>query len=104
MICDDFQWLFNDFTINIFFDIDKWYAIFWYCDGLTEKNSFAWVQRFAPYQHFDDENPNSMKEHAQMIQKFMDEISALSPLPPPPVEDEELLPIDEELQEPESWI
>lgn len=32
----------------------------------------------------------------------MDEISALSPLPPPPVEDEELLPIDEELQEPES--
>jgi len=41
-----------------------------------------------------------VKEQAEMIQKFMNEISMLSPLPPTHVEEEELL--DKELQEPES--
>lgn len=39
-----------------------------------------------------------MKEHAQMIQKFMDEISMLNPLPPV-VEDDELSLLDEEIQD-----
>jgi len=41
-----------------------------------------------------------MKEHALMIQRFMDEILILSSLTPAPIEEEELL--DEELQKPKN--
>ena len=37
--------------------------------------SGAFVQKFAPYKRLDDGNP--MKEHAEMIHKFMDEICHL---------------------------
>jgi hypothetical protein len=53
------------------------------------KSSVACVQKFAPYRQLED--GNAMKEHAQRIQKFMDNISKLDPV------EEEIELLDEEI-------